>query len=239
MMEWLLTGMEPGIQERYGIGCDPDVDLLLVDGKTLESYRGQVERERMEMVGALETGAIKYYTRFAGKIAVVESTHRAATMVGYALAPVVVAFNASYRQGDGQPHRKFTICAFEAGKYADIKAALAELAMLEPGWAGSPTIGGSPQGKGSELTIDQVVEVVTNHINMALPRELLVRFLEDNGAQGVPPTSPLMEIQGLVDLGDTSDVVVKYGVAHKALKDYWTHGVPSKAAQELGALLGY
>ena len=137
MEKWLLTGEEP------------------------KQYRDSVEKERLDMITALETGAIKYET--CGKVAVVESTHRAATSVGYSLAPVVVALNPSFKQGSGDPYKKFTICAFEA-KFADIKSALAELATLEAGWGGSPTIGGSPQGISSQLTIDQVVEVMEKHM---------------------------------------------------------------------------
>ena len=139
MEQWLLTGDEPA------------------------QYRTQVEKERLDMITAMETGQIKSETRSDGRIAVVESTHRAATSVGYSLAPVVVALNPSFKQGPSEPHKKFTICAFEA-KFADIKSALAELATLEAGWGGSPTIGGSPQGVSSTLTIDQVVEVVAKHL---------------------------------------------------------------------------
>ena len=139
MEQWLLTGDEPA------------------------QYRTQVEKERLDMITAMETGQIKSETRSDGRIAVVESTHRAATSVGYSLAPVVVALNPSFKQGPSEPHKKFTICAFEA-KFADIKSALAELATLETGWGGSPTIGGSPQGVSSTLTIDHVVEVVAKHL---------------------------------------------------------------------------
>jgi len=139
MEQWLLTGDEPA------------------------QYRTQVEKERLDMITAMETGQIKSEKRSDGRIAVVESTHRAATSVGYSLAPVVVALNPSFKQGPGDPYKKFTICAFEA-KFADIKSALAELATLEAGWGGSPTIGGSPQGVSSTLTIDQVVGVVAKHL---------------------------------------------------------------------------
>lgn len=135
----------------------------LISGEEPEQYRTQVEKERMDMITALENGAIKHETRANGRIAVVESTHRAATMVGYALAPVVVALNPSFKAGPGDPYKKFTICAFEA-KFADIKSALAELAALEAGWGGSPTIGGSPQGVSSTLSIDEVVAVVEKHL---------------------------------------------------------------------------
>jgi hypothetical protein len=139
MEKWLLTGEEP------------------------KQYRDSVEKERLDMITALESGTIKHETCSDGRIAVVESTHRAATSVGYSLAPVVIALNPSFKQGPGDPYKKFTICAFEA-KFADIKSALTELATLEAGWGGSPTIGGSPQGVSSQLTTEQVVAVVEKHL---------------------------------------------------------------------------
>lgn len=139
MRRWLLTGQEP------------------------EEYRQRVERERAEMVAALQSGAIKVREAAGGRIVVVESTHRAATGVGYHLAPVVVALNPQFRFGGGEPHRKFTICQFTTG-YVDLRAALQELSELEEGWGGSPTIGGSPQGVSSRLSTDEVVKVVERHL---------------------------------------------------------------------------
>ena len=127
----------------------------------------RMERERVEMIRALEAGEIDHRVVADGRIAVVESTHRAATSVGYSLAPVVVALNPEFRvsvgREGGQPHRKFTVCAFEA-RFADIRSASVELTSLEPGWGGSLTIIGSPQGVGSTLSVDQVVEVVRRHL---------------------------------------------------------------------------
>lgn len=139
MMRWLTSGEEP------------------------ESYRTKVEAERAEMIRALETSEISISLAAGDRIAVVESTHRAATAVGYAHAPVVVALNPAFRLGQGEPHRKFTVCAYTA-QVADIRGALAELAALEPGWGGSPTIGGSPQGVPSTLTIEEVVGVVQKYL---------------------------------------------------------------------------
>lgn len=169
MERWLMTGEEP------------------------EGYRERVEKERAEMIAAIESGDIKARLfeevdrnvrcvshglpycgvcegdwgegayRVLAPIAVVESIHRAATAVGYSLAPVVVALNPAFRLGAGEPHAKFTVCQYTAG-YVDMEAAAAELAAMEPGWGGSPTIIGSPQGVGSNLTIEQVVEVVAKHL---------------------------------------------------------------------------
>ena len=164
MQTWIMTGEEP-------VG-----------------YRDKVETERAEMIRALKAGEIKFSPAgtswcqvcgdisqgeccspwaggelYTAQIAVVESAHRAATMVGYLLAPVVIAFNPVFRVGSGEPHLKYTVCQF-AGGYVDLKATLAELSQLEEGWGGSSTIIGSPQGVASTLTTKQVVEVVVKHL---------------------------------------------------------------------------
>lgn len=139
MVWWLRTGDEPA------------------------GYREQYEAEQAEMRRALESGAIKAETAADGRLATVVSNHRAAMAIGYRLAPVVVAENPGFRLGGGEPHRKLTVAQFAAG-YVHLEAAKQELAALEPGWGGSPTIIGSPQGVGSTLTLEQVVEVVTRHL---------------------------------------------------------------------------
>lgn len=139
------------------------MEQWLLHGEEPWRYASAVEAERLGLVTALETGQIKVETRSGGRIAVVESSHRAATSVGYSLAPVVVALNPEFRFQGEAPVRKFTICQF-AGGFADIRSALSELAELEPGWGGSPTIGGSPQGVSSTLTTEQVVGVVEKHL---------------------------------------------------------------------------
>lgn len=139
LKKWLMTGEEPA------------------------GYRERWIAERQAIAAAVADGTIKVSTVTGGEIAVVQSSHRAATSVGYSLAPVVVALNPEFRLRGGEPHKKFTICQF-AGGYVDLKAVLAELNELEAGWGGSPTIGGSPQGVSSALTIEQVVEVLSKHL---------------------------------------------------------------------------
>lgn len=137
MKRWLLTGKEP-----------------------LE-LREKFIAERQALASAIINGQIN--AKSDGQIAQVVSTHRAATQVGYCLAPVVVALNPKFSFGGGEPHAKFTICQF-TGEHVNLKAVFAELSEIEPGWGGSPTIGGSPQGVNSVLTIEQVVGVVKKHL---------------------------------------------------------------------------
>jgi hypothetical protein len=150
----------------FRVPMDRRVEFMeewLLSGKEPDGYREKVEAERLDLVRALSDGTIKVSVVAEGRVAVVESTHRAATSVGYAHAPVVVAKNTAFRLGGGEPHTKYTVCAFEP-RFADIKSALAELNGMEAGWGGSPTIGGSPQGVSSTLTTEQVVEVVARHL---------------------------------------------------------------------------
>jgi hypothetical protein len=139
LKEWILTGDEP------------------VD------YRKEVEKNRKELAHAIDNGEIKISTIAENKIALVESKHRAGTSVGYTQAPVVIVLNPEFSFHGNDPVRKFTISQFEHG-YVDLKAIFAELNEIEPGWGGSPTVGGSPQGISSDLTLNQVAQVVEKHI---------------------------------------------------------------------------
>jgi len=136
----------------------------LLSGEEPARYREQVEKERADLITALEGGQIKTETHHNGKVAVVVSSHRAATSVGYAIAPVVVALNPEFRVQGGDPHTKFTICQYQPG-YVDLVKVKEDLAGIETGWGGSPTIIGSPQGTASQLTIEQVLGVVERHLS--------------------------------------------------------------------------
>lgn len=140
MREWLASGIEPG------------------------GYRDRVLAEKIDMIQALESDKIQMNTTSDDRVAVVVSTHRAGTSLGYLLAPVVIATNPAFSFAGGEPHVKHTVCVFEAGKYVDLKAALTELNELEAGWGGSPTIGGSPQGVSSKLTTEQVAAVIAKYL---------------------------------------------------------------------------
>jgi len=139
----------------------------LVSGEEPTKYREQVEQDRLNLINALESGEIHVNVISArdgvSDIAIVECSHRAATTVGYLRAPVVIACNPKFKQGPGEAYKKYTICQFE-DKFVDIKAVREELNALEPGWGGSPTIIGSPQGVSSQLSIEDVATIVEKHL---------------------------------------------------------------------------
>jgi len=136
---------------------------FLVSGTEPAEYRNKVEQEQADMISALERGDIKIEIEADGQIAYVESSHRSGTTLGYTQAPVVIAFNPTFKQGPGDPYKKFTICQYD-GTWIDLTALKAELATIEEGWGGSPTIIGSPQGHDSIIDPKKIIEIATKHL---------------------------------------------------------------------------
>jgi hypothetical protein len=149
----------------FKVSVDKKVEWLrqwIETGAEPEGYREQVSLNRLKLANALEDGQIKIEPATDNSYCVVESTHRAATSLGYTQAPVVVAMNPEFIFGESDPVKKFTISQFKDG-YLDMKSLFQELSEMEEGWGGSPTIGGSPQGASSALSVEDVVSVVKKH----------------------------------------------------------------------------
>lgn len=161
--EAILDSKSP-IHDRLAI-----MENWLLTGQIPRVYEERVNVAREKMVAAIENNEVKIKPvsiddNYRINLVIVESSHFFATTLGYMLSPVVVAINPQFKQGVGEPYLKYTVCAYRS-ENADIKSALVELAQLEPGWGGSPTIGGSPQGVSSVLNIETVVGVIKRHIN--------------------------------------------------------------------------
>jgi hypothetical protein len=127
----------------------------------LAEYAAKVQKESEALDKALKSGEIKVSQH--GKVCYVESAHRAATSIGYQYTPVVIAFNPNFPDKELGSIRKFTICQWGTG-YVDLLKVWAELSKLEPGWGGSPVIGGSPQGVSSKINPDDVIKVVKRNL---------------------------------------------------------------------------
>jgi len=129
------------------------IDTGIVEDSVMDNFR----KSQQMIVDKVKSGEIK--TEVVGGVAYVESTDRAATNVGYSMAPVVVAVNPVMRAPDGHTCRKVSICQHEAG-YVDLKAVAAELASKEAGWGGSPTFIGSPQNQDCETEMSDIKKLV-------------------------------------------------------------------------------
>lgn len=150
-------------------------DLLAGDGASHSEEIAALNREREEeFTKALQCSAVELVAN--GKVAVVESTHRFATEIGYQRgAPIVVAYNPSmpvdFRDPAKGKYRKFTVCRyneFVPFDLAEIKDELNELetARCDDGltWGGQPNIIGSPQGRSSALTKEEVIGIVVTGV---------------------------------------------------------------------------
>jgi hypothetical protein len=140
-------------------------DILAGGGKESEVAALVAARDAELTAARMESNLTVYPN---GKVAVVVSTHRFATALGYESAPVVVAMNPKMPVDPKDPskgsYRKFTVCRYDSHVPCDLPAALAELQQLEPGWGGRGDIFGSPQGVSSNLSLEQVLEVVSRHL---------------------------------------------------------------------------
>lgn len=137
MAHWLLTGEEP------------------------ETYRLKADTEAMAILESLDRGetVLHAYPRAS----VVFSSNRGAIGLGYRLNPVVVAINDNFSFNGGEPHRKVTIAQWD-DTHVDLRAIVARLNVLEPGWGGSTTICGSPQGESSRVTDAQILAIISEHL---------------------------------------------------------------------------
>ncbi len=173
-----LAAIAAVVQDR-GVGLKDRMQLVkrwLQTGEEPAEYRVRVEAERIDMIAAVERGDVAISEQVGGKLVGVESTHRAALGLGYHRAPVVVALNSQFPSRDGgEPQRKFTIAQYKEG-YVDIGKVVAGLNVAEATrkgvvvsemqnrWGGSRTICGSPQGESSVLAMDEVIDMVSEHI---------------------------------------------------------------------------
>lgn len=120
---------------------------------------------------------------FSPAVAVVHSTHRAATSLGYCVAPVVIAVNSEFRLSGGESHRKITIAswprAFTEPQMTEIRDRLndAENQYLVERWSGpaSPPLAlwggnlksgilGSPQGRSTELSVERILDAISGRV---------------------------------------------------------------------------
>jgi len=102
-----------------------------------------------------------------GRIVVVTGDHPLAMEIGYRCAPIILATNPRFRFQGGQPHRKHTIARWNTSIAMGWDAMRRELREVEPGWGGSTSIFGSPQGTDSTLSTDEVLDVVQRHLPSA------------------------------------------------------------------------
>jgi len=130
----------------------------IVDAEVPEAWSISARHAPDVLFKALKSGELSVRDEMPGVIAIVEGNAPAAIRFGYRRAPIVVAL------GSHDSKRRITIAQYELGR-ADLGQVARELSVNEPGWGGSPTIIGSPQGIECRTSLNRCIEVLTRFLD--------------------------------------------------------------------------
>ena len=122
----------------------------------------QIENDKKLLAEAKENSKITILEKNNKKITFIESTLPFATQIAYEISDICIAFNnkmlKDFKNPDMGTYKKWTISLRDSHVKAKIN--FDNLNKLESGWGGRATIGGSPQGVDSILTIDQILSCI-------------------------------------------------------------------------------
>ena len=152
---------ERSARDRVGVAA-----RWLEDGVEPPGYRERWNKRADVLLAGLAGGAVAVESAAEGRIAVTTSLIQGSLRLGYCLAPVVVAHDPGSPDAEPPAPRRIVIAQYAPG-HVDLRAVRDALGTLEPGWGGSSTILGSPQGRSSGLALAKVVEVVAQRLRPA------------------------------------------------------------------------
>lgn len=103
------------------------IDTGMVDDDIMASFRAS----QQAIIAKVKTKEIKVESLEGSGYVTVTSTERAATDVGYAFTPVVIAENPAMRAPDGHTYHKVSICQHAEGGYIDLTPVSIALNKIE------------------------------------------------------------------------------------------------------------
>lgn len=133
--------------------------MLVLCGKELtEKDLKLIEAEELKLIEAEKASKVTKIKDFV----IVESSHQMATQIGYKYGDILICINNTFPKDfkdlSKGTYRKITLC--KRDEHVPYNINFEKLNSLENGWGGRPTIGGSPQGIDSILTINQILECI-------------------------------------------------------------------------------
>lgn len=133
--------------------------MLVLCGKELtEKDLDLIKLENLKLIEAEKASKVTKIKDFV----IVESSHQMATQIGYKYGDVLICINPlfpkDFKDYSKGTYRKITLC--KRDEFVPYNINFSKLNDLENGWGGRPTIGGSPQGIDSILTIDQILDSI-------------------------------------------------------------------------------
>jgi hypothetical protein len=150
-----VEGLGAMIGGLFGASVDQAVQALddwLATGAVPAAWLEKAQGAASALFSALRDGRVTL--RMSGGLAVVEGFAPGALRLGYRLTPVVAAIGGSPRRA--------TIAQYALG-HIDLRAARDELSAGEPGWGGSATLIGSPQGVDVRTPLQTIIDVARRH----------------------------------------------------------------------------
>lgn len=121
----------------------------------------RANRAAGSLFDALVSRAVTVRPSLHPSIALVEGFAPGALRLGYRVAPIVIAIGATSGRSRAGVGRKISIAQYD-GSWSDLPAMARELSIDEPGWGGSATIVGSPQGVDCTTSIARCREALLN-----------------------------------------------------------------------------
>jgi hypothetical protein len=117
--------------------------------------RAAARAAAQRLLCALADGSLLIEPANRGRVAVATGAVPGALTLAYRLAPVVVGIEPDPDGG----MRRMVVAQWREG-HVDLRRTLAMLAAREPGWGGSPTIIGSPQGRICRSSSNEVLAIL-------------------------------------------------------------------------------
>ena len=145
------------VRDRVGLAA-----RWLETGAEPARYRERWAAHTKVLLSGLASGAVTVEERAEGRIALVTSRLPGSLRLGYARAPVVVAHDPGTPDADPPTPRRVIIAQYTPG-HVELSGIRGVLAGQEPGWGGSSTLLGSPQGRPCGLGVEEIVAVVKRH----------------------------------------------------------------------------
>ena len=145
---------ELSARERVGLAAD-----WMVTGAEPPRYRERWTAHAQAVIDGLANGAVAVESVAGGCIATVTSRLPGSLRLGYCLAPVVVAHDPGNPDSEPPAPRRVVIAQYAPG-HVDLAKVREALVRLEPGWGGSNTILGSPQGRACGLDLTPIVDMI-------------------------------------------------------------------------------
>ena len=149
---------ERSARDRVGVAA-----RWLEDGVEPPGYRERWNERANVLLDGIVGGAVAVESAAEGRIAVTTSRIQGSLRLGYCLAPVVVAHDPGSPDAEPPAPRRIVVAQYAPG-HVDLRAVRDALGTQDPGWGGSSTILGSPQGRSCGLGLATVVEVVARHL---------------------------------------------------------------------------